>query len=134
MHIKEIETLDKFKEIVYKIEDTEYRNGNHDFILNKKWTIAGVSGGSCWDLGDEERDPHYDLLEEDEPEDNTIAIILKNMLPEISLNSFLKNNESWQFWDDDTDLDCDYYGNYTRFRTKTLKMDILFEKMKTIVA
>jgi hypothetical protein len=131
MHIKEIETLEDFEKNIYKIEDDEYRKGNEAFLINKKWTIGGIGGGSCWDDGD--HDPHYELSEQDEPEDNTIEIILKNIFPEISLNSFLEKNELWQFWDEDTDLDCDYYGNYTRFRLKTLKLDILFEKMKEMV-
>jgi len=133
MHIKEIETLEDFEKNIFEIDNEEYRKGNESFLISKKWTIGGIGGGSCWDEGDEDHDPHYELEEQDEPEDNTIEIILKNMLPEISLDSFLEKNELWQFWEEDTDLDCEYYGNYTRYSLKTLKLDVLFAKMKEMV-
>lgn len=133
MHIKEIKTLEDFKTEVYTLSDQQFREKNYDFLLDKKWTTGGVGGGSCWDEGDEEHDPHYELSEEDEPEDNTIEIILKNMLPEISLEHFLEKHELWQFWEEDSDSDYEYYGNYTYYSTKTLKFDVLFEKMKEMV-
>lgn len=132
MHIREIDTFEAFKEVIYKIEDVEYHKGNEEFLINKKWTVGGIGGGSCWDQGGEERDPHYQLEEEYEPEDNTITIILENLFPEITLKSFFEKNESCLFWDEDSDFDCDYYGNHTSYSTKSLKLVFLFETMKAM--
>lgn len=133
MHIKEIETLEQFKEQVNVLADQEYHKSNYDFMIEKKWRTGGVGGGSCWDEGDEENDPHYELSEEDEPEDNTIEIILKNMVPEIPLDSFLRKNELWTFWDESSDSEWEYYGNYTDYAIKTLKLKVLFERLKEII-
>lgn len=88
MHIRDIKTLQAFKKEISLLEDKEYKNSNYDFQLEKKWITGGIGGGSCWDEpGDE---PHYELCEQDEPKDNTISTILKNFLPEISIEVFLK--------------------------------------------
>jgi hypothetical protein len=139
MHIKEIETLEQFKEQIHILVEQEYHKSNYDFSIEKKWITGGVGGGSCWDEGseddedDEDNDPHYEIFGEGEPEDNTIETILKNMLPEISLEFFLKKNDVWIFWEFDSYSDDEYYGNSTDYETKTLKLDVLFERLKEII-
>lgn len=133
MHIKNIKTLEEFKKIVDNIEETENLNGNYKFMTEKKWITGGIGGGSCWDEGIEGDDPHYELNGTPEPEDNTIEIIFKNMMPEIHYKAFVKNVDDWRIWDTDFDSEGEYYGNSTDYTIKKLNFEYLFERMKKLI-
>ena len=133
MLIKNIKTLEEFKKIVDNIEEAETLNGNYKFMTEKKWITGGIGGGSCWDEGGEEDDPHYELNGTDEPEDNTIEIIFKNMMPEIHYKAFVENVEDWRIWETDFDSEGEYYGNSTDYTIKKLNFEYLFERMKKLI-
>lgn len=130
MHIRDIKTLQAFKKEISLLEDKEYKNSNYDFQLEKKWITGGIGGGSCWDEpGDE---PHYELCEQDEPKDNTISTILKNFLPEISIEVFFKDDDEYKFWNEEFDSEYEYYGNHTEYKIKKLDLEALFQQMKNL--
>lgn len=132
MHIKNIKTLKEFKEQILLIEQQEYNKSNYDFLLEKRWVTGGIGGGSCWDEADD--DPHYELCGQEEPEDNTIDVILKSLLPEVTIEVFLKEDDEYKFWDEEYDSEYEYYGNHTEYSVKKLNLEILFEEMKKLEA
>lgn len=130
MHIKNIKKLEEFKKQVSLIEEQEYKNSNYNFLLEKRWVTGGIGGGSCWDEpGD---DPHYEISGQEEPEDNTIDVILKTLAPEITIEAFLKDDDEYKFWDEEYDSEYEYYGNHTEYSVKKLNLEILFEEIKKL--
>jgi hypothetical protein len=119
MHIKDIETLADFKQEVAKAV-------GHKYTIEYSWTTGGTTGGSCWDEGETR---NYPRQPEDEPEDESLTQILETVAPEITFLQY-KKLEKEGLWDVKENYYNEYYGNSREETTKTLKLEVLFERLK----
>ncbi|MBW3021101.1 hypothetical protein KY334_07435 [Candidatus Woesearchaeota archaeon] len=87
-----------------------------------KWIIGGEEGGSCWD--EEDSEPHYPVDIEDEPNFDVLDNILNNVCP--SMN-FTQYKELLKLTTVDEFSKNEYYGNYTVYAIKSIKLKTIFD-------
>lgn len=119
--LKEIKTFEEFKNAVKTIVGTTE--------ISKEWLIGGVAGGSCWDDGSEDR--HYPRKPDEEPEDESLDLILEVLCPKISFLQYKKLTKENLFIETEKYYN-EYYGNYSEYKIKTLNLEVLFETLKNI--
>lgn len=113
-------TRKDFQEIVNRVAGFSYVKDDVEEI-SISWSIGGQSGASCYDVGD----PSFHATSgEPEPEFDALDNILMEVTPQLS---FLQYKKLAQLVSTDEKQDGDYYGNYTTYATKTLKIDDLWD-------
>lgn len=108
----------------YCIQEGEsvYRSTGPRDSLYVSWVTGGVTGGSCWDTGDD--DPHHDLAGDPEPEFSDLDKILEYFCPRIS---FLQHKAILRDVVKRTEHSVnEYYGNYTDYGVKYFKVEELY--------
>lgn len=103
----------------------EYNKPTADDCLYLEWRTGGQSGGSCWDEGD--TDPHYPLDGEKEPEFTDLDKILTELCPKISFLQYKTLSTDMIKYDERTENE--YYGNYTNYGIKTVRLGDLYDKL-----
>ena len=90
--------------------------------LKVSWATGGMTGGNCWN----DNGPYPYYSDETEPKDTCLEKIIKCVLPDISgLQVFkLLNNDNLYTYDSYTENE--YYGNNTRYSTRTLDLYLLY--------
>ncbi len=87
------------------------------------WTTGGVSGGSCWDTGDE--DNHHPMSADPEPEFEDLDKILEAMCPNITFmqhKALMRDVVKRQEYSVK-----EYYGNYTDKAFKYFRIKDLYD-------
>lgn len=122
----------EFKEKVYQITGTKHipvfnkKTRKYDEIeieeLVKKWVIGGEHGGSCWG-----REPRP-VTAEPEPEFEQLDAILEGICPHISFLQYKRI--CTECIETDTDSETEYYGNWTEYAIKKVKLSKLFDVLK----
>ena len=93
--------------------------------LKIEWVTGGEQGGSCWDTGEE--DPHYPLDAEIEPEFESLDQTLELICPNISFLDYKKVVRGCV--DTEDRVDREYYGNYTNYARKQVKLGSLYDTL-----
>lgn len=108
-----------------------YGCGYHSWETDKKpiepmigiqWSTGGVSGGSCWDTGDD--DPHYHTSGEPEEELTQLDTILEHFSPNISFLQYKKLCQ--ELIERGEHRENEYYGNYTDYAHKFIRLRRLY--------
>ena len=97
-----------------------------DDYLYSQWNSGGVTGGSCWDEGG--TDPHYPVEGEPEPEFTDIDEALTALCPNLSFLQYKKLMASG-IVEIGSYSENEYYGNYTTYTYKSIKLRKLFDKL-----
>jgi hypothetical protein len=92
-----------------------------------EWTTGGMSGGNCW--GGE---PDHPVTAEEEPDDVLLEEILEIVLPDLRFLEYKKliRADVYAYTEDSR---WEYYGNYTEYKTRTLKLDKLYSALVELV-
>lgn len=122
MHIKTIKTLTEFKEAVAEAL-------GHKYPIQYSWITGGYAGGSCWDTGPSQ---NYPREVEQEPEDESLTKIIEAIAPEITFLQY-KKIDTEGLWDIEDQCTNEYYGNSRESTTKTLRLDVLFERLRETI-
>jgi hypothetical protein len=96
-----------------------------DDHLYLEWRTGGQSGGSCWDDGKD--DPHYPVTGEKEPEFEQLDKLLAELCPGITFLQYKTLAADTMKYDERTENE--YYGNYTNYGIKTIRLGDLYEKL-----
>jgi hypothetical protein len=119
-----------------EIEPEEYRkflDGIFDLVgldglerdqISVDWTTGGQYGGSCWDDG---KSSHYACDAEPEPDFDVLDKVLERLWPEISFIQY--KGLSRDLITRSEDRSNDYYGNYTDYAKKTIKLRALYDRL-----
>jgi hypothetical protein len=126
--------LKKVKELTYvttsHIEDYSYYNkktkSKGEDQISVSWTTGGVTGGSCWDTGDEP-DRHRPVRGEQEPEFEALDLILGHFCPAIGFLQY--KNLCAGIIKTDSQTQNDYYGNYTEVGIKFCVIKDLYTEL-----
>jgi len=121
-------TLEEFKTLIRNlgIDMNFIPNNNYEYDLDTigiKWCTGGVSGGSCWDTG--EKDSHYPVKGESQPNFNSLDLILECVCPKITLLESKKLMRNVMITKDY--CDNEYYGNYTNYSQIYVQVDELYK-------
>jgi hypothetical protein len=95
--------------------------------LQATWTIGGTTGGNCW--GGE---ANQSVTPDDEPDDVALDAILEKVCPSLTFLQYRKLMRAGLYEISDEYL-REYYGNSTEERTRTLKLDVLYNTLKEIL-
>jgi len=99
-----------------------------DDVIRQQWSMGGQSGGSCWDDGTEDR--HYGVAGEPEPDLADLDTILEHVCPNIT---YLQYKQLTKGLIEYTDYrENEYYGNYTCYGVKVVKLRNLYDKLKAM--
>lgn len=138
-------TESEFIKIVKSVNPTIYKkhkdynhcylqeyNKNQDINLDEhylyiQWVIGGVTGGSCWDSGDE--DYHYKIDTEKELTFTDLINVLEKINPIISYSKYVELEKN--IIKSDSRRDYEYYGNYTDYKYKYVLLRDLFNFLNT---
>lgn len=102
------------------------KSPSRESFLFEEWVSGGVSGGSCWDDGSNDR--HYATSGDKEPDFSSLDTILENLCPNISFIKYKKLvNEIVKYGDYSVN---EYYGNSTNYGYKTINLGDLYDKLK----
>lgn len=121
LSIENLKTFEDFKDAVKSIVGTT--------DISKEWLIGGIGGGSCWDDGSS--NPHYARQADEEPEDESLDLILEVLCPKISFLQYKKLTKENLFIETEKYYN-EYYGNHSEYRIKTLNLEVLFNTLKEI--
>jgi hypothetical protein len=94
---------------------------NQHHVLGKRWITGGECGGSCWGTPLEPRIPEL------EPEFSALTSILMVFAPQIT---FLQYQKIIEFIDITDDSEIEYYGNYTNYTCKYIRIEDLYNLLK----
>lgn len=93
---------------------------NKEFF-EERWLTGGRIGGSCWDTGD----PVFDSVDsEKEPEFSELNVVLEELCPSIT---YLHYQKLVKFVTFDSESQDEYYGNYSVYSIKRLKVEDLWD-------
>ena len=102
---------------------------NKELVLFNSWRSGGQSGGSCWDTGNEPA-RHHAISGDPEPSWTDLDNILEHFVPNITLLQFRKLDALFQITDYS---ESEYYGNYTTYTVKYIKVKDLHQLIQTIL-
>jgi hypothetical protein len=122
--IRELDTFDAFRTLV---EDLG-RERDVRLCLEATWTTGGMSGGSCW--GD---DANYPVDAEPEPDDTTVDTILERVAPSLTFLQYRKLMRA-DLYERTNGVQNEYYGNYTTWTRRTLKLRTFYAALREITA
>lgn len=115
-------TYDEFKNLYGDRCYTKDGTLGRTDIVECSWVIGGAWGGNCWNDDEPElRTPTPDA----EPTFLTLDTIINDLWSDISLNDYrmivlpLVSN--------DTNREQEYYGNYTDYAIKRIKLEEMFD-------
>ena len=94
-----------------------------DGVLSERWLTGGQGGGNCWDS----EPSYYPIDTEKEPNLTGLDEILMEVSPNLT---FLQYRLIEKLIEYDTKTYNEYYGNYTIYSLKTLKLKDLYDKLK----
>lgn len=116
----------KYKDLYsYRIHDKKNIVEPGVWAVSIKWYTGGISGGSCWDEGDENN--HYATTGEEEPEFTDFETIILHFVPNITFVEFrdirkLVKQKEW--------TDYEYYGNSTNYAEKYVYLEDIYNFLK----
>lgn len=91
-----------------------------------EWSTGGVSGGSCYDTGDE--DPHHAYSSSDpEGELTDLDLILEHINPGITFLQY--KNLTRDIIETSSRTENEYYGNYTNYAMKKCNLEKLYDAL-----
>jgi hypothetical protein len=93
-----------------------------DDYLYEEWVTGGQDGGSCYGDTDRPVDP------EPEPEFADLDAVLENLCPKITFLQY-KSVVASVISMGDREV-REYYGNYTTYGVKTVRLGALYEKLR----
>lgn len=94
--------------------------------LKVEWTSGGMTGGSCWDTGEE--DNHRPIDPDPEPEFEDLNKVLEALCPNISFLQYKKLSNSLIKHDEYQDYE--YYANYYNKSVKFVVLPELEQYLK----
>jgi len=95
-----------------------------DDYLRLEWRSGGQSGGSCWSEGPHQYHP---VNGEPEPEFKDLDEVLLKVCPNIA---FLQYKKIAKLFEISERIEDDYYGNYTNYSVKTIKLKSIYDALK----
>jgi hypothetical protein len=96
-----------------------------DDCLYQDWRSGGQTGGSCWDEGSH---IHHPITGEPEPDFHDLDTVLEALCPKLTFLQYKKLMSAIIKNDDRTE--DEYYGNYTVYSIKTVRLGDLYDKLK----
>jgi hypothetical protein len=121
-------SLDEFEALALDLEsEIKKREHRWDSLIDVKWSTGGAEGGNCW--GDE---AHY-VSGEEEPEDEFITELLEKAAPSITFLQFRRLLKPG-LYETRTSCEHEYYGNYTDYSHRKLKLNVLYERLKDLLS
>jgi hypothetical protein len=96
---------------------------NH--FLYVQWSAGGISGGSCWDEG--EQDNHYRTAGEPEPQFDDIDEVLTELCPDLSFLQYKKLMA--KVVKQGIYTVNEYYGNSSDYGYKVVNLQELFDAL-----
>ena len=97
----------------------------YECYLYIRWNTGGISGGSCWDDGTEDR--HYHTTGEHEPNFDSLYQLLELVCPKITFIQY--NILMSKVLEVDSYTDYEYYGNSTNYCIKTVNLGKMYDIM-----
>jgi len=92
-------------------------------VLQMKWQTGGVSGGSCWDTGED--DPHYSYSSDHNPQGfSSLDQLIIELVPDFPLSKYQSIIGLVQ---EDFDTEYEYYGNHTDYAIKRIDLSKLLD-------
>lgn len=119
----------KFQEIIDDVLGTIKSGRGKNAVYTSKphlevrWKTGGLSGGSCWDTGDEDT-RYYSEEGDPEVEFDELDEILERVCPDIS---YLKFRKLEKLIEHDSATENEYYGNYSIYSIKRLVVEKLWD-------
>jgi len=92
-------------------------------IIKEEWSIGGIGGGNCWSDGG-----HYAITGDTEPDSWALDEIIEDHFDKISFIQYKKLNRTCVKYNERTYRE--YYGNYSEYRYKTIRLDDFYGFMK----
>lgn len=125
-------SLEEFLKVgnAYKIAKNSYSRYIGEEVMTEngisvEWRTGGISGGSCWDEGD--RDPHYSIGGDDEPEFKELDSLFEKVCPNITFLQY-RNIMSECVSSYDYSIN-EYYGNHTDYKVKWVCLERLYNML-----
>lgn len=125
----------KFDEFLAKVKalGIYYETQHYEFgkttktapFVESRWVTGGVSGGSCWDTGDE--NPHYPLEGEPEPEFDAFDKIIEELAPNIGFVQYKRLCR--EVIERSSKQVNEYYGNHTTYGVKRFFLKKLYDEL-----
>lgn len=116
-------TLEEFEAAIEAITE-----GGHRYPAS--WCVGGQSGGSCWDEGEPS---YYGLETEAEPEDEYLDNILTDAIPDLTFLEYRRLGKA-EIYERTEEYNNEYYGNYSRYAKRKLKVEELFKALVDIAS
>jgi hypothetical protein len=109
----------------YKLQSSRYdRELVEEDSLCVEWSTSGMTGGNCWD----DSAPRPYRSDEVPEELTSLDTILSNITPQMTFLQYKALcNKLVQL---DTRSVNEYYGNYTDYMSKTIKLEELYNYLK----
>ena len=122
---------------VRKRSTEKYHRDQYEYVKPKKidldehylyveWCSGGISGGSCWDDGTDDR--HYGRSGEAEPEFDNIDTVLAELCPNLTFLQYKKIMAKIVKRGEYTINE--YYGNTTDYTFKVVNLRELYEALQ----
>lgn len=112
------------------VKSVEQILGNQYYFRNEgklevTWTTGGMTGGSCYDKGEDVR---YPVEAEEEPEFEALDRALEALCPQITFLQYKKLVKTVVSRDET--FENAYYGNYYNKMTKSVDLNVLEQYLK----
>ena len=108
---------------VIPVRDKEPAEMNHH--LSSEWYVGGMSGGSCWNTGDEELTWSSSGLSE--PDFDDLDKVIETILPDISYMKYRKLVSGIIQYSERSENE--YYGNTSEYKIKRVRLGDLYKRM-----
>lgn len=92
-------------------------------IIGVEWSNGGLTGGSCWDTGED--DNHYSMSGDEEPELVDLDVILEHFNPGITFLQYKRLCQ--ELIERGESRENEYYGNYTDYAHKFIRLRRLYK-------
>lgn len=96
--------------------------------LYVEWSTGGVSGGSCWDTGNDNNTHGY-TNNEPPPELESLDAVLEAVKPDLTFLQYKRFTA--RLFKTDTWTVYEYYGNSTDYMVKMVRVRDLFDSLKS---
>ena len=120
MNVKKIKDVNALIAAIKPIHDL------NESPIQYKWVIGGISGGN-----ENYSDDQHEIEDEGDPESEVFGEIVELLAPTINAAQYKQLTEQG-LWAEKKGTDFGKYGDYENYIEKTLKVDVLFERLTEI--
>lgn len=116
MHIKDIETVEQFLDVISEIAN----EANH---FPKQWITGGIYGGTVYKKGSA-------ITPDEEPKDKYLPVITHVIFPEITAEKLDEISQNPLIWIETDDTQAGPYNDFTTYKEKHINFQELFVSLK----